>query len=81
MRSQGFKAADERQIRFLLTGSGVRKFRVIRRLKLIQEATLEYRTFFEHLVYHHLRCFVSHKKRDSTLHFWRTQKGEEVDFV
>jgi predicted AAA+ superfamily ATPase len=55
--------------------------RATRRLKLIQEGTLEYGTFFEHLVYHHLRCFVSYKKRDSTLHFWRTQKGEEVDFV
>jgi predicted AAA+ superfamily ATPase len=55
--------------------------RSLRRLKLIQEGTLDYGTFFEHLVYHHLRCFVSYKKRDATVNFWRTHNGEEVDFV
>jgi predicted AAA+ superfamily ATPase len=65
--------------KFYLFDAGV--VRAIRRLKHIQEGTLEYGIFFEHLIYHHLRCFISYKSRDSSLNFWRTQKGEEVDFV
>jgi predicted AAA+ superfamily ATPase len=65
--------------KFYLFDAGV--VRAIRRLKLIQEGTTEFGCFFEHLIYHHLRCYISYKKREASLNFWRTQKGEEVDFI
>lgn len=53
----------------------------LRKLKLVQEGTSEYGEFFEHLIYHHLICFQSYINRESSLHFWRTQSGHEVDFI
>jgi predicted AAA+ superfamily ATPase len=35
----------------------------------------------EGLVAQHLRAWIDYSENDSGLHFWRTQKGNEVDFV
>ncbi len=35
----------------------------------------------EGLVAQHLRAWISYSKNDSSLHFWRTRSGVEVDFV
>ncbi len=65
--------------KFFFFDLGVVRF--LRRLHLIQEGTNEFGEFFEHLIYHHLRSYISYKNRQSVLSFWRTTQGEEVDFI
>lgn len=36
---------------------------------------------FEHLVYCELKAYISYRKPQAELYFWRTQTGNEVDFV
>ncbi len=36
---------------------------------------------FEHLIFQELRAYLAYRKPRSTLNFWRTQQGDEVDFV
>lgn len=55
--------------------------RTLRRLGPIVEGSEDYGDFFEHLVHHHLRAFISYKARASTLHYWRSTSNFEVDFI
>ncbi len=55
--------------------------RTLRRLGPIAEGAAEFGDFFEHLVHHHLRAYISYRSRGSTLHYWRSTSQFEVDFI
>ena len=41
----------------------------------------EYGSFFEALVYHHLRIMANLLKPKANIYYWRTVYGDEVDFI
>ncbi len=45
------------------------------------QGTPEFGDALEAYVHHELSCFIEYRSRDSTLHYWRTHSGYEVDFV
>jgi len=55
--------------------------RTLLRLGPIAEGSSDFGDFFEHLIHHHLRAFISYRSRDSTLHYWRSTSQFEVDFI
>ena len=57
---------------------------VVRRLTgrgPLAEGTAEYGHAFESWVHHELRTYLDVKRRDGKIEYWRTQAGNEVDFV
>jgi predicted AAA+ superfamily ATPase len=49
--------------------------------KTVSQKTPEFGGLFETLVFLELKSYKEYRKKDETIHFWRTQKGDEVDFV
>jgi predicted AAA+ superfamily ATPase len=49
--------------------------------KSISPKTTEFGGLFETWVFLELRAYLEYHKKDESLSFWRTQTGEEVDFV
>ena len=41
----------------------------------------EYGAFFETLIFHHLRVLIELMDPPGRLYFWRTRRGQEVDFI
>jgi len=76
---EGGKAREVATAKFYLFDSGV-----CRRLQgrgLLAPRTPEYGEAFESFIHHELRCFIAYRSRDTSLHFWRTHAGAEVDFI
>lgn len=46
-----------------------------------QPGTSEYGKAFEHVVLHELKAFQAYKNPEMEIHFWRTERGHEVDFI
>ena len=49
--------------------------------KAVSPKTPEFGNLFESWVFLELKAYLEYKKRDDSLSFWRTQTGEEVDFI
>jgi predicted AAA+ superfamily ATPase len=47
----------------------------------IVNKTPEYGFAMEAFIHHELRAFIEYRKREGTLHFWRTRDKKEVDFI
>lgn len=55
--------------------------RTLRRLGPITAANAEFGEFFEHFVFLELRAWIDYLSPRTSLHFWRSTSGFEVDFV
>jgi predicted AAA+ superfamily ATPase len=49
--------------------------------KTLSSKTRDYGMLFETWVYLELKAYRAYRKKDETITFWRTQLGQEVDFV
>ena len=49
--------------------------------KTISDKSQEFGNLFETWVYLELKAFLEYRKKDEPLCYWRTQSGQEVDFV
>jgi len=49
--------------------------------KALTPKTQEYGLLFETWVFLELKAYIAYRRKDDPLHFWRTQTGQEVDFV
>lgn len=47
----------------------------------LKEKTPTYGELFEHFIFIHLKTYQLQQRADWKLEFWRTHKGEEVDFI
>jgi predicted AAA+ superfamily ATPase len=65
--------------KFYLFDTGLAR-KLQRRNPLVPQ-TAEYGNALEAFIHHELRCFIEYQSRGSSLHFWRTYSGHEVDFV
>ena len=54
--------------------------RLVGRSQLVA-GTPEYGRALEHLIFLELKAYLSYSQSEHTLYFWRTQTGQEVDFV
>lgn len=49
--------------------------------KTVSPKTSEFGNLFETWVFLELKAYMEYQKQDETISFWRTQSGQEVDFV
>lgn len=47
----------------------------------IAEDTVAYGKAFEQFIYQEIKAYIDYSRQDAVLNFWRTQEGDEVDFV
>jgi len=76
---RGGKRKTVETAKFYLFDSGVA--RRLSRRKETMPGTHEYGRLFETWVHHELRCYLDARTRDGEIAYWRTQAGNEVDFV
>jgi len=55
--------------------------KALRRLGPITAANAEFGEFFEHFIFLELRAWIDYRSPRTTLHFWRSTSGFEVDFL
>jgi len=55
--------------------------RTLRRLPPIIPESADFGEFFEHFIFLELRAWIDYRRPRSTLSYWRSQSGAEVDFI
>lgn len=55
--------------------------RTLRRLPEVHESSADFGTFFEHFIFLELKSWVDYCSPGSTLQYWRSRSGFEVDFL
>ncbi len=55
--------------------------RALRRLPVVQEQSADFGEFFEHFIFLQLRAWIDYRSTRSTLRYWRSRSGFEVDFL
>ena len=71
------KAIETAKFYFFDTGI----VRAIRRLPRIAETSADFGEFFEHVVFLEIKAWIDYRLPRTTLHYWRSRSGYEVDFV
>jgi uncharacterized protein len=71
------KAIETAKFYFFDTGV----VRTLRRLPVVHEASSEFGTFFEHYIFLELKTWIDYCSPRSTLQYWRSRSGFEVDFL
>jgi uncharacterized protein len=71
------KAIETAKFYFFDTGV----VRTLRRLPVVQETSADFGEFFEHFIFLELRAWVDYRSPRSTLQYWRSRSGFEVDFL
>ena len=55
--------------------------RTLRRLPEVHETSADFGEFFEHFIFLELRAWIDYRSPRSTLRYWRSKSGFEVDFL
>lgn len=55
--------------------------RILRRLPPVIPEGADFSEFFEHYIFMELRAWIDYRKPKTTLTYWRSQSGYEVDFI
>ena len=71
------KAIETAKFYFFDTGV----VRALRRLPPVSEASADFGELFEHFVFLELRAWIDYRKPRTSLAYWRSRSGYEVDFV
>ena len=71
------KAIETAKFYFFDTGV----VRTLRRLPEVHESSADFGTFFEHFIFLELKSWVDYCSPRSTLQYWRSRSGFEVDFL
>ena len=71
------KAIETAKFYFFDTGI----VRALRRLPPVSEASADFGEFFEHFVFLELRAWIDYRKPRTSLAYWRSRSGHEVDFI
>ncbi|MEX2444285.1 MAG: ATP-binding protein [Alkalispirochaeta sp.] len=71
------KAIETAKFYFFDTGV----VRTLRRLPEVYETSADFGAFFEHYIFLELKTWIDYRSPRSTLHYWRSRSGFEVDFL
>lgn len=55
--------------------------RTLRRLPIVSPASADFGEFFEHFLFLEVRAWVDYRRPRTTLHYWRSTSGFEVDLL